>query len=78
MLEPELGETVWQGSREDGKGVVIESQMSQSGRKHRRQSGDLVVGGDEGVEADGEGGRQRGEGVSVNRKDLQRGGEHRR
>jgi hypothetical protein len=60
VLEPELGEAVWQGGREDRKDVVVESQMSQSDWKHRRQSGDLVVGGDEGVEADGEGGRQRG------------------
>jgi hypothetical protein len=78
VLEPEFYESIIQVGGKNGKGVVIKSQMSQSGRKHRRQSGDFVVGGDEGVETDGEGGGQRGESVSVNREDLQRGGEHRR
>jgi hypothetical protein len=56
VFEPEFCEVFAQAVRKNGKGVVIESQMPQSGRKHRRQSRQVIVGGDEGVEAGGEDG----------------------
>jgi hypothetical protein len=78
VLEPELDKVVGQGRGKYRKDVMVQSQMSQSGREGEWQNSDSVVGGNEGVEAGGQSVWQTGNSVSVNGQDLQRGREHRR